>query len=49
MNYMYLLGECPCVATETYNTTKNHVQMCVILIQKKDTEDELAEICIQCY
>ena len=32
---MLLLGECPCVATETYNTTKNHVQMCVILIQKR--------------
>ena len=27
-----LLGECPCVATGTYKTTINYVQMCVILL-----------------
>jgi hypothetical protein len=27
-----ILGKCPCVATETYKTTINYVQMCVILL-----------------
>ena len=31
----FLLGECPCVATETYNTTITYVQMCVILLWEK--------------
>jgi hypothetical protein len=30
---MYKLGECPCVATETYNTMITYVQMCVILLR----------------
>jgi hypothetical protein len=30
--YIYILGECPCVATKTYNTTITYVQMCVILL-----------------
>jgi hypothetical protein len=28
--YIYILGECPCVATEPYNNTKTNVHMCVI-------------------
>jgi hypothetical protein len=32
MGYNCLLGECPCVATGTYKTTINYVQMCVILL-----------------
>jgi hypothetical protein len=27
-----LLGECPCVTTETYNTMITYVQTCVILL-----------------
>ena len=30
---LYKVGECPCVATATYNTMMNYVQMCVSLLQ----------------
>jgi hypothetical protein len=29
---LYKIGECPCVATATYNTMMNYVQMCVSLL-----------------
>jgi hypothetical protein len=29
---LYLLGECPCVATGIYNITIIYIQMCVILL-----------------
>jgi hypothetical protein len=32
---IFRLGECPCVATERYNTTITYVQMCVILLWEK--------------
>jgi hypothetical protein len=28
------LGECPCVATETYNVTIIYVKICVILLRE---------------
>jgi hypothetical protein len=31
-NFIVVLGECPCVATEPYNNTIIYVHMCVILL-----------------
>jgi hypothetical protein len=36
--YIYILGECPCVATELYNNTITYVHMCVILLWENVSE-----------
>jgi hypothetical protein len=34
--YIYILGECPCVVTETYNTTITYIQnVCYTVMRKR--------------